>query len=127
MPGSARCCAGSHGPDRRSAAARSIRRRAADGVLEQPVHQVHVVAVELHTARDLVAGEAPAMDDELQPEALHCGARATGAARCCEDVAKPAVEEAKSLAEPVGDLDIAPLSRAAERVPFDLLDRQLPA
>jgi len=57
------------------------------GVLEEPVHEVHVIAVELHTARDLVAREAPAMHHELETEILHRGARATGARRRRSDVA----------------------------------------
>jgi len=51
-----------------------------------------------------------------------------GIARACRGgphVAQPPVEGAEGLAQPVDDLDVAPLGRAAQRVAFDLVDAQL--
>ena len=97
------------------------------GVLEEPVHEVHVVAVKLHPACDLVAREAPAMDHELETELLHGRARAARTGRRRADVAKPAVEYAERLTKPVRHARVGTVGGAAERVAFDLVDGQLAA
>src|SRR5207253_2830086 len=97
------------------------------GVLQEPVDKIDVVAVKLHTAGDLVARERSAMNDELQSEVLDGRAGATGTGRRRADVAKAALEDAVRLPEPVDHTNIGSVSRAAEGVAFDLIDRQLPA
>ena len=97
------------------------------GVLQEPVDEVDVVAVKLHAAGDLVPRERPAVNDELQSKVLHRRARATRARRRRADVAKAALEDAVRLPEPVDHTNVGSVSRAAEGVAFDLIDRQLAA
>ena len=96
-------------------------------VLEKPVDEVHVVPMELDPAGDLVPRKRSAVHDELQTKILHRRARSAWACRRRADVAKPAMEDAICLAEPVGHADVGPICRAAESVTLDLIDGQLSA
>ena len=96
-------------------------------VLEETVDQVHIVAVKLRPPRDLVARERSTVNDELETEVLHGRAGAAGASRGGAYVAQPAVKQAEGLAQPVGDANIGAQGGAAERIPFDLIDRELAA
>src|SRR5205807_3043210 len=50
-----------------------------------------------------------------------------GASRGGAYVAQPAVKQTEGLAQPVGDANIGAQGGAAERIPFDLIDRELAA
>src|SRR5207244_1313975 len=115
------------GPGRGSGRGREKVFAAGNRVLQEPMYQVDVVAVELNSAGDLVARERPAMHDELEPEVLHGRTCAAGARGRGADVTKTAMEYAVRLAQPVGHPDVGAFGRATERVSLDLIDGELAA
>src|SRR5207247_9753421 len=95
-----------------------------DGVLREAVHEVHVVAVQLHPSADLLPRERAAVEDELQAESARAGARAARAGGQLADIAEPVVEEAEGLVKPVDDPGVGALGRRADRVALELIDGQ---